>query len=181
MSQTAQGADSCSTYRTNCPGDEAHPRSLAVAERRILPVLDAWLARLFDPDHIEETVDTLLRADRPADNDPPPLIEARRLASDAVTRLARHVAAIDAGVDPSILVAQTREAQVDLARANAIIAGDPVRAEIDNALPLAMGAIVSEVSALGFPITLWYLQLGTYPKGSRIAHEEWEVRSVGEA
>jgi DNA invertase Pin-like site-specific DNA recombinase len=136
-------------YRTNYPGDEGHPRSLAVAERRILPVMDAWLARLFDPDHIEETVDTLLRADRPADNDPPPLIEARRLATDAETRLARHVAAIDAGVDPSILVAQTREAQADLARANAIIAAHTARATLTALTPSAIRAVLLRHE--GFP------------------------------
>ena len=32
-------------YRSEYPGDETHPRSIFVAEDRIVPVLDRWLAR----------------------------------------------------------------------------------------------------------------------------------------
>jgi hypothetical protein len=74
------------TFRTHYPGDAAHPRSLAVAEARILPVIDAWLGRLFDPDPVDETVETLLKADRPDELEPPALVEARKLAEDARRR-----------------------------------------------------------------------------------------------
>ena len=88
-----------------------------MAEARVIPVLDMWLERLFDRDHINETIEALVQADRPVETDLPAVIEARKLAADAQARLARHVAAIDAGFDPALLVPQTREAQADLARA----------------------------------------------------------------
>jgi site-specific DNA recombinase len=117
-------------YRSNYPGDTDHPTSMAVAEARILPVLDTWLARLFDPEHFDETVETLLKADQPARSGPPAVTEARKLGDDARARIARHVTAIDAGVDPGLLVEQTRRAQADLARANGIIAAHTARASI---------------------------------------------------
>jgi hypothetical protein len=130
------------TYRSEYPGDTTHPRSLAVAEAWILPVLDGWLGRLFDPDHIDETVDILLTADRRDETDPPDLIEARRLTDDAQARLARHVAAIDAGVDPGLLVEQTRRAQADLARAKGIIAAHAARSSISPLSPSAIRSVL---------------------------------------
>ncbi len=112
-------------YRSNYPGDVEHPRSLSVAESRVLPPLDMWLGRMFDPDHIDEAIDTLLSLDQRIDTEPPPVVEARRLAADAQARLERHVAAINAGFDPSLLVSDTRQA--DLAKANGILAAHAAR------------------------------------------------------
>ncbi|HXW80189.1 MAG TPA: hypothetical protein VEJ84_11865, partial [Acidimicrobiales bacterium] len=57
-------------YWSNYPGDVERPRSLSAAESRALPPLDMWLGRMFDPGHIDETIDTLLSLDRRADADP---------------------------------------------------------------------------------------------------------------
>ena len=114
-------------YRSNYPGDVEHPRLLSVAESRVLPPLDMWLGRMFDPDHIDETIDTLLSLDQRIDADPHSVVEARRLAADAQARLERHIAAINAGFDPSLLVSDTRQAQTDLAKANGILAAHTAR------------------------------------------------------
>ncbi len=55
------------------------------------------------------------------------MVEARRLASDAQARLDRHIAAINAGFDPNSLVSDTRQAQMDLAKANRILAAHTAR------------------------------------------------------
>jgi len=135
-------------YRSHYPGDNDHPRSLAVAEARILPVLDEWLGRLFDPDHIDETVQTLLKADQRHDGDPPAVIQARRLAEAAQARIARHVAAIDAGVDPTLLVEQTRQAQADLAQANGIIAAHTARSTITKLTASTIRSVLSRHEGL---------------------------------
>ncbi len=114
-------------YRSNYPGDVEHPRSLSVAESRVLPLLDLWLGRMFDPDHIDETIDTLLSLEQRIDTEPPAVVEARRLAAEAQARLARRIAAINAGFDPSLLVSDTRQAQTDLAKANGILAAHAAR------------------------------------------------------
>ena len=129
-------------YRANYPGDTSHPRSLAVAEARIIPVLDMWLERLFDLDHINETVEALVQADRPVETDSRAVVEARQLATDAQARLARHVAAVDAGFDPTLLVAQTREAQADLARANGILAAHTARATMSFLTPFTIRSVL---------------------------------------
>jgi hypothetical protein len=64
--------------RTLAPGSPAlatHPRTVHLAERAVLPTLNAWLDELFAPDRLDETVDALLAsrggtADiEPADNE----------------------------------------------------------------------------------------------------------------
>ena len=50
-------------YRSEYPGDDSHPRSLFLAEDRILPAVDAWLADLTSPDRLESTVRAILDAD----------------------------------------------------------------------------------------------------------------------
>ncbi|HXW79507.1 MAG TPA: hypothetical protein VEJ84_08410, partial [Acidimicrobiales bacterium] len=58
---------------------------------------------------------------------PPSVVEARRLAGDAQARLERHIAAINAGFDPSLLISGTRQAQADVAKANGILAAHAAR------------------------------------------------------
>ena len=82
---------------------------------------------MFDPDHIDETINTLVSLDQRINMDPPTVIEARRLSADAQGRLARHVAAINAGFDPILLVSDIRQAQTDLAKANGILAAYTAR------------------------------------------------------
>ncbi len=108
------------TYKSDYPG-AGHPRGLAVAEARVLPAVDEWLGELFSPDRLEETVTAILSA---GDDEPEPLDlrQARQRAEAAQKRLSRYVRALDAGMDPQLVVKQTREAQIELAAAKAIIA-----------------------------------------------------------
>ncbi len=108
------------TYKNEYPGSD-HATGLAVAEPRILPALDEWLGDLFAPDRLDETVATILAA---AEEAPVPdeLRQAKRRADAARTRLNRYVRALDAGMDPALVARQTREAQVELAAAEATIA-----------------------------------------------------------
>lgn len=82
---------------------EGHPRTAYVREDKILPPLNAWLARLLDPDRREQTIHELTSAAPP---DPGPALAAAAAAQrahDAATRLRRHQEAIEAGVDPAAL------------------------------------------------------------------------------
>lgn len=115
------------TYRSNYPGDDAHPKTLNVAEARILPLLDGWLSEVFDRDHIDETIHTLLSVGQRDDTAPPQVFEARRQADDAQARIDRATRAIMAGVDADLLVIETRRAQADLARANGVLAAHTAR------------------------------------------------------
>ena len=111
-------------YRTHYPADDGHPRSLAVAEHRVLAALDGWLGAIFDPDHLDSTVEAILAADHrtTAEAEPLAVTQARSAARDAEERIQRHLAALDAGLDPALVVERTKEAQADLVRARAVLA-----------------------------------------------------------
>lgn len=108
-------------YRTEYPGDDTHPRSLFLAEDRILPAVDAWLADLTSPDRLESTVTAILAADNHESSDPPELRRARLQASDARKKLGQYLDALEAGMDPALIAQRTRLAQGELASATAVI------------------------------------------------------------
>jgi len=65
-----------------------HPRSVYVREDAVLPRLDAWFARLFDPANLDATVAALTATD--GDDTAPAEIErCRRTLANCEQRLAR--------------------------------------------------------------------------------------------
>jgi site-specific DNA recombinase len=109
------------TYRTDYPADESHPKTLFIAEDRVLPAVDRWLADLTSAERLDATVAEILEADRQQFDEPPELRRAQREADDARKRLDQHLAALDAGMDPILLTERTRTAQADLAAAKTVI------------------------------------------------------------
>ncbi|WP_280414991.1 hypothetical protein [Nocardia carnea] len=86
--------------------------------------IDAWLAGLFDRERRASTSAVLLAAH----NDDTTDIQRQSLRQrvlDAESRLARHLAAIEAGVDPQALVVAMNTAQADKAAAEAELNGLP--------------------------------------------------------
>jgi site-specific DNA recombinase len=108
-------------YRSEYPGDDTHPRSLFLAEERILPAVDAWLADLTSADRLESTVRAILAADSHESADPPELRRARLQASEARKKLSQYLDALEAGMDPALIAERTRLAQGELASATAVI------------------------------------------------------------
>lgn len=55
-------------YRCTCGSEYArsaqldHPKVVYLRERDLLPHVDAWLGRLFDPEHVDETFESILGA-----------------------------------------------------------------------------------------------------------------------
>jgi site-specific DNA recombinase len=136
------------TYRSEYPGDSAHPTGLFVAEARILPAVDAWLDEMTSPANLEGVVASILQGDTEGRGEDPELRRARSLATEARTKLDRFMAAIEAGMDPALWVERTRTAQQELASAEAVIrdhdAGTvrPLTAEIVKELLLDLGGLV---------------------------------------
>lgn len=60
------------TYRNDYPGDDSHPTTLFVAEYRVLPAVDHWLADLTSPERLDATVSDILEADRRQLDEPRP-------------------------------------------------------------------------------------------------------------
>jgi hypothetical protein len=77
-----------------------HPKTVYLREALIVPTLDDWLARSFEPDQIEVTIKAMVAA---AETDPSAdarLEGARRKLVDCEARLARHRAALEPAPTP---------------------------------------------------------------------------------
>ncbi|WP_249645576.1 recombinase family protein [Nocardia sputi] len=107
--------------KTIAPGSpvlQDHPRTVNLREDVVVGPIDSWLASLLDRDHREKTIAALLAAQDTDDTD----VQRRTLRqriTEADARLARHLAAIEAGVDPQALVTAMNAAQADKAAAQA--------------------------------------------------------------
>ena len=90
-------------------------------EERIIAVVDDWLATLTDADHLDATVEAVLRADQEAGAEPAEVAAARRDIARLETELDRMLAAIRAGMDPAIAANETRKIQSGIVAAEAVV------------------------------------------------------------
>ncbi|MGH9091137.1 MAG: recombinase family protein, partial [Acidimicrobiales bacterium] len=97
-------------YRCRYPSEYAmvneveHPRNVYVREDAIIGPLDGWLAEVFDPENIDETLDSLDAASASTDGAQLAKADAaRKRMGDCDRRIARYRAALDSGADPSIV------------------------------------------------------------------------------
>ncbi|MGY1976299.1 recombinase family protein [Nocardia gipuzkoensis] len=107
--------------KTIAPGSPAlqdHPRTVNLREDVVVTPIDGWLASLFDRKHRENTIAALVAA-QDTENTDTQRRTLRQRVTDAEARLARHLAAIEAGVDPQALVTTMNAAQADKAAAQA--------------------------------------------------------------
>jgi site-specific DNA recombinase len=79
----------------------AHPRSVYLREAEILPALDTWLARAFDPARLPGTIADLTAAlpDEPSGE----TARLREQVAQLDRKLASYRAALDAGGDPAVV------------------------------------------------------------------------------
>ncbi|WP_199444067.1 recombinase zinc beta ribbon domain-containing protein [Umezawaea beigongshangensis] len=94
-----------------------HPRNVYLAERDLLGPLDDWLALVFAPHRLSDTVDALYRSQPDLEEDPATL-DARRVVAECDRKLERHRAALEAGTDPRLVARWT--AEVSARRAEAL-------------------------------------------------------------
>jgi site-specific DNA recombinase len=91
-----------------------HPRNLYVREDPILGPLDGWLAQVFDPANIDETLESLQAASESnTDADVVKAGAARKRLAECDTRLARYPAALDSGTDRAVVSAWIAEVQAE--------------------------------------------------------------------
>jgi site-specific DNA recombinase len=77
-----------------------HPTSVYLREEQLLPKLDAWLTRKFDPVAFTAAVREF-QAARP--DEPKPDEGARQEIADCDAKLCQHRAALEAGADPVLV------------------------------------------------------------------------------
>lgn len=95
-----------------------HPKTVYIREDHLLPHLDSWLSRKFDPIALASTVRELEEAAQP---DPATRDEeaAQREIADCDAELRQHRAALEAGADPALITGWMKETQAKRALAEA--------------------------------------------------------------
>jgi site-specific DNA recombinase len=102
-------------YRCTYPSEYArtnhvqHPRSVYLREAEIVPELDRWLAKAFDPARLPETLDALAAAQ--VTEVSPETASLREDIAESDRRLAQYRAALDAGGDPAVIGQWITDAQ----------------------------------------------------------------------
>jgi site-specific DNA recombinase len=87
-----------------------HPKTVYVREAEIVPRLDEWLAQLFEPDQLDETLEMLLASAQGLSAAEEAIITAaRRTLADCDAKLERYRAALEAGTDPAVVSRWIRE------------------------------------------------------------------------
>jgi site-specific DNA recombinase len=120
-----------------------HPTSVYLLEEQLLPQLDEWLSRKFDPTAFPSTVREL-EAAQPVE--PPPDEVAQREITECDAKLRQHRAALEAGADPVLVTSWMNETQAKRAAAQARLrkpAGGPRRRRMTR------DEITALVTALG--------------------------------
>ncbi|MDH2426429.1 hypothetical protein [Sphaerisporangium sp. TRM90804] len=122
-----------------------HPRSVYVREELVVEPLDEWLATVFDPGRLPETIRTMAAAQLTDDHRLAAVESARQAVADCERKLAGYRALVNAGTDPAVVVGWITETEarrkVEQSRLKEISASTPKR--------LSEQEIATIVSALG--------------------------------
>lgn len=111
-------------YRCRFPDQYApanrirHPRNVHLRESWVIPPLDNWLAKVFLPHRLDDTIDLMATAAAPG-QETAAVAAARKVIADCDTKLATHRAALEAGADPAVVTQWITETQARRARAEA--------------------------------------------------------------
>jgi site-specific DNA recombinase len=112
-------------YRCRFPKEYAignkldHPLTVYLREDSLVDPVDTWLATIFEPDRIEQSLTAL---EQTQDIPDPPLEAARQSIKNCDRKLARYRAALEAGADPMTVASWTREVQAQRTAAEATLA-----------------------------------------------------------
>lgn len=95
-----------------------HPRNVFIRETEATALLDAWLAKMFAPHRIKETIRDIAAAQQTNRPDPR-VLRAKAKLAECEAKLARHRAALEAGADPATVTGWIAETNAELAAAQA--------------------------------------------------------------
>lgn len=115
------------------PGSE-HPLSVSIAQNVVVPLINDWIASLFLPENLDETVEMILAAQG---EEPEPDLQRQyqeRQLAEAERKMTNFVAAIGQGVDVSSLHVAMSETQGTIDSLKAALADAPEQeaAELDE-------------------------------------------------
>jgi len=111
-------------YRCRYPREYAlashvrHPANVYLREADLLPAVDRWLAAIFAPHRLGQTIREMQATQERVTAVPAlPAPDAQAVIGDCDARLARYQAALDAGADPQAVAEWTRQVKAERAAA----------------------------------------------------------------
>jgi site-specific DNA recombinase len=108
-------------YRCRFPAEYAlanrvdHPKVVYLREAEIIEEVDDWIAQVFTPDALQETIGAL--AEQTQDPNEAAAVMIKEKIADCDQRLARYRAALDAGADPVEVTQWINDAKAERTRA----------------------------------------------------------------
>jgi len=124
-----------------------HPAAVYIREDAICAPLNRWIATpLFDAKNRTRTIQALLESQDGSLADAQRQ-HARRRLTNAETKLRRHQAAIEAGIDPAALIDAINQAQAERVAAHAALDGQPAAQELTRQDIEAMIDSIEDISA----------------------------------
>ena len=143
-------------YRCRYPKEYAlashvrHPGNVYLREADVLPAIDRWLAVIFAPHRLTQTIREMQAAQAPPATPEPaaPAQDTRAILADCDARLARYQAALDAGADPQTIAEWTRQVKAERAAA---LARDASQTRRQPSRRLTEDDIRALIAALGRP------------------------------
>ncbi|WP_149181285.1 zinc ribbon domain-containing protein [Streptomyces sp. TRM49041] len=108
-------------YRCRYPSEYAqssaidHHLTVYVREDHILPELDEWIAKVFAPRRLKNTLQAMQQSQQADAATQSGTEAARRIVADCDRRLAQYQAALDAGASPVTVAQWIRQAEADKA------------------------------------------------------------------
>ncbi len=124
-----------------------HPRATSIREERIVVARDRWLESLADPEIRAETIEAVLGADSAHSAEPADVRAARQTVINSEVELERLIAGVRAGLDPHLVVAQTKAVQLEKARAEQLLRD--WHASHESAMPLTAELIDAALQHAG--------------------------------
>jgi DNA invertase Pin-like site-specific DNA recombinase len=139
-------------YRCRVPAEYAlankvdHPPTIYLREDHVLPALDNWIASVFDPANIDDTIAALTEAQAPSEADDSRIEAARRALDEANEKIDRLVTAIESGSPADMLGPRLQELRaaklaaerhLQAARPRDLVDESRIRALIDAVGPIA--------------------------------------------
>ncbi|MEU7487548.1 recombinase family protein [Streptomyces sp. NPDC042319] len=121
----AQHSHGSPYYRCRFPEEYAlanripHPRNVYLREIWLVPPVDAWLAKLFAPHKLDDTIDAMAANESGPELDTAAIAAARSKIAECDTKLATHRAALEAGADPVLVTQWLTETQAIRVQAEA--------------------------------------------------------------
>lgn len=124
-----------------------HPKVVYLRERDLLPHVDAWLARIFDPENIEQTCEAIVGA-----VDTEASIVDRAAATNTIRecdrKIDRYRRLLETGTDEALISRWITEVQTDRARAEATVRELTRTATTDVMTVAEVREIVGQVGGL---------------------------------